>query len=413
MKDSNEPTIIIGGGFVGLFVALHLSQLNYPHPIILIDCKERFVFKPLLYDYLAEQIDDSQANPRYEQLLQGSGVEFIQDRVQKINIESKQVELDHNGSISYKYLVIALGSKTGYFGVEGAQEHTLPFWTRQDASALKIHLQECLRRSLATNNPQERQKLLTVAIVGAGPTGVELTTTLADVLPQWSIKLGGNFEQIRLILINRSSQILSHASQRLRQAAETALQQRPIAVELQMNASVSAVRLHQVEFQKNNQQHTLQAATVVWTTGSTINPVVESLPISNDYRDQRGRLKVLSSLQLIAHPEIFVGGDCGVNWHQSLPPTAQVAYQQGQAIAQNLLTLAANKTPDMAKVQIRGTMLKLGLEEAAADIFERLLVSGKPAHLLRQGRYLTNLPTPVHNFKATTQWLCEEVLDNF
>ena len=194
------------------------------------------------------------------------------------------------------------------------------------------------------------------------------------------------------------------------QAAETALQKRPVKVELKLNASVTAVRPQQLEFEQNDKQNTLEAATIVWTTGTTINPVIKSLSISDEYRDKKGRLKVLSTLQLIDHPEIFVGGDCGVNWDKSVPATAQAAYQQGSAIAKNLQALATNKTPDLASVTIRGTMLKLGLNEAAADIFNRLLIEGEPAHLLRQGRYLTTLPTPVRDFKATTQWLSKEVL---
>ena len=405
-----KPTIILGGGFTGLFTALHLSQQNYPNLVILIDRQDRFVFKPLLYDYFTEEMSDNQVNPLYEKLLEGSGVQFIRDTVQKLDLENRQVELANNDNIAYKYLVLALGSQTGYFGIEGAKEHTLPFWTRQDAIALRNHLQDCLARSLSIENSPEHQKLLTVAIAGAGATGVELAATLADVLPQWYLKQGGEFEQLRLVLIDRSSQILSSASDRLRQAAETALKKRPVKVELKLNASVTAVRPQQIEFEQNDKQNTLEAATIIWTTGTTINPVIKSLPISDEYRDKKGRLKVLSTLQLIDRPEIFIGGDCGVNWDKSVPATAQAAYQQGSAIAKNLQALATNRTPDLANVTIRGTMLKLGLNEAAADIFNRVLIEGKPAHLLRQGRYLTTLPTPVRDLKATTQWLSEEVL---
>ena len=393
-----------------MFTALHLSQQKYPDPVILIDRKDRFVFKPLLYDYLTEEMSDNQVNPLYEELLEGSRVKFIRDKVQEIDVGKKRVELANNGSIGYKYLVLALGSQTGYFGIEGAKENTLPFWTRQDAIALKKHLQDCLARSLEVENTHKRQKLLTVAIAGAGATGVELAATLADVLPQWYLKQGGKFEQLRLVLIDRSSQILSSASDRLRQAAQAALEKRPVKVELELNATVTTVHPQQIEFEQNDQKNTLEAATIVWTTGTTINPVIKSLSISDEYRDKKGRLKVLSSLQLIDHPEILVGGDCAVNWDKSVPATAQAAYQQGAAIAKNLQALATNRTPDLAHVTIQGTMLKLGLNEAAADIFDRLLIEGKPAHLLRQGRYLTTLPTPVHDFKATTQWLGEEVL---
>lgn len=411
MMNDSRPTIILGGGFTGLFTALHLSQQDYPDPVILVDRSERFVFKPLLYDYLTEEMSDSQVNPRYEELLSGLKVKFVRDTVENIDVDGK-VELANNGSIAYRYLVIALGSQTGYFGIEGAKEHTFPFWNRKDAIALKTHLQDCLKRSLETEDPLERQKLLTVAIVGAGATGVELAATLADVLPQWYLKLGGEFEQLRLILINRGEQILDSARDCLREAAKAAFFKRPIKVQLELNASVTAVRHQQVEFERDDRKETLEAGTIVWTTGTTVNPVVKALPIADEYRDKKGRLKVLSTMQLIDRPEIFVGGDCAVNWDKSVPATAQAAYQQGSAIANNLQALSINKTPDVANVTMRGTMLKLELNDAAADLFDRLLIEGKTAHLLRQGRYLTTLPTPARDFKATTQWLSEEVLEN-
>ena len=412
MMNDSQPTVILGGGFTGLFTALHLSQQNYRDPVILVDRAERFVFKPLLYDYLTEEMNDSQVNPRYEELLSGSKIQFIRDTVEKIDVDGKQVELANNGSIAYRYLVIALGSQTGHFGIKGAKEHTLPFWNRKDAIALKTHLQDCLKRSLKTDNPQEKQKLLTVAIVGAGATGVELAATLADVLPQWYVKQGGAFEQLRLILINRGEQILDSASNRLRQAAKAAFFKLPVKVQLELNASVTAVRHQQVEFERDDRKETLEAGTIVWTTGTTVNPVVKALPIADKYRDKKSRLKVLSTLQLIDRPEIFVGGDCAVNWDKSVPATAQAAYQQGSAIANNLQALATDKTPDRANVTMQGTMLKLGLNDAAADLFNRLLIEGKTAHLLRQGRYLTTLPTLARDFKVATQWLSEEVLEN-
>ncbi|WP_052055290.1 NAD(P)/FAD-dependent oxidoreductase [Myxosarcina sp. GI1] len=158
-----QPTIILGGGFVGLFTALHLSKQNYSERVMLVDRQERFVFKPLLYDYLTAEMNDSQVNPLYQELLEGSGVVFVRDTVRKIDPEKRRVELANKGNINYKYLVLALGAQTGYFGIEGAKEHTLPFRTRENAIALKNHLQECLKRSLSTENSSERQKLLTVA----------------------------------------------------------------------------------------------------------------------------------------------------------------------------------------------------------------------------------------------------------
>jgi NADH dehydrogenase len=92
-----------------------------------------------------------------------------------------------------------------------------------------------------------------------------------------------------------------------------------------------------------------------------------------------------------------------------LPATAQVAYQQGAAIARNLKAISAGGSPSPAQVRLRGTLLKLGPEESAAEIFDRFEIKDNLGHLIRQAAYLELLPTPVENFKATTEWLADEV----
>ncbi|MGB7441513.1 MAG: NAD(P)/FAD-dependent oxidoreductase [Coleofasciculaceae cyanobacterium] len=414
MNDSAKQTVILGGGFVGLFTALHLSKQGYSQPVMLIDQNERFGFKPLLYELLSGEIEEQQICPRYEKLLDGSDVQFIQDTVKEIDLPNRGVELAKNRHLTYHHLVLALGSLVGYFGIEGATENTLPFRTQKQAIALFGHLQNCLEQARQTTDSQKRQTLLTVAIIGAGPAGVELAATLGDVLPHWYIQLGGNFSEIRLVLINRGSQILKgDINSKLREAAETALKERSVPVELQLNASVSAVYPQRVEFERNNCQESLEAATIVWTTGTTTHPLIKSLPIPDSHRDKKGRLLVAPTLQLPHFPEVLAGGDCATDLQQPLPPTAQVAYQQGGAIAKSLKALSEEKRPPHARIQLRGSLLKLGLEEGGANLFEKFVLTGKSAHLIRQGMYLTLLPTPVRNFQATTEWLSEEIFQPY
>ncbi len=115
-------------------------------------------------------------------------------------------------------------------------------------------------------------------------------------------------------------------------------------------------------------------------------------------------------MQLPDFPEVFAGGDCAVQ-DRSLPATDQVAYQQGAAIAHNLKAIALGNDLKPATVNLRGTLLKLGLEDAAANIFDLLEIDGEIGHLIRQGTYLEMLPTPIHNFKATSEWIKEEIFD--
>ncbi|MDM9383856.1 NAD(P)/FAD-dependent oxidoreductase [Chlorogloeopsis sp. ULAP01] len=403
-------TVIVGGGFTGLFTALHLAHTYYPRSIILIDKNERFCFKPLLYEYFSGQMESFQVVPRFSNLLKGSGIIFVQDTVQSIDLQNQQVKLASKNTYQYSNLVLALGSVTSYLGVEGAKENALPFWTQQDAIAIERHLRDCLQRAVKIADPQQRQQLLTVAVVGGGPSGVEMVATLADFLPHWYSALGGNSQEIRVVLLNHSQEILNgDLNNPLRSIAESELQQRAVPIEMLMEAEVTSVRPNAVEYKRDERIETLPTATTIWTAGTATHPLIKDLAIPQAHRDKRNRIQVTKTLQLPDFPEVFVGGDCAAVEDMTLPPTAQVAYQQGATIAHNLKAITIGEELKPVKVNIRGTLLKLGLEDAAANLFNTFELMGKPAHLIRQATYLTLLPTPIHNFKATKEWLNEEI----
>ena len=403
-------TVIVGGGFTGLFTALHLSHQHYPRSVILIDREERFCFKPLLYEYFSGEMDANQVVPSFQDLLEGSGVIFVQDTVESIDLHQKQVKLTSGTCYDYSNLVLGLGSVTNYLHVEGAKEYALPFWTTEDAIAIERHLHDCLQQAVKIQDPEERRKLLTVAIIGAGASGVEMAATLADLLPHWYSALGGNSQEIRVVLVNHGKEILNHdINSHLREIAEEELQKRTVPIEMLMGAEATAIRTNSVEYKRDGKSETLAAGTIIWTTGTSVHPLIKDLAVPNEHRDKHGRLLVTPTLQLLDFPEVFAGGDCAVIKDSSLPATAQVAYQQGAAIAYNLKAIALGNELKPAKVNLRGTLLKLGLDDAAASVYNVFEVKGEVAHLIRQGTYLELLPTPIHNFKATTEWVNEEI----
>lgn len=442
MVTPTYQTVILGGGFTGLFTALHLSHQGYPRSVILIDQNDRFCFKPLLYEYFSGEMEANQVVPRYAELLDHSGVIFVQDAIQAIDLSQRQVQLAGGDCYSYSNLVLALGSVTGYFGVEGAQAQALPFRTQADAIRIDRQLRDCLQRAVQLQDAEQRRHLLTTVVVGAGPSGIEMAATLADLLPQWYQGLGGNPQEVRVVLVNHSQEILEgDINSQLRDIAQTALQHRAVPVDLILGAEVTAIQPNAIVYKQNNQSHTLPAGTVIWTTGTNTHPLIKSLPIPDEHRDKHGRLTVTPTLQLPDYPEVFAGGDCAVELHETsashngyekpqhqpdqstsseaqhpdlkpLPPTAQVAYQQGYAIAHNLRAMALGYATKPARVNLRGTLLKLGLEESVANIFNRVEVTGEVGHLIRQGTYLELLPTPLHNFKATAEWLKDEIFDH-
>ncbi len=410
MNNQVYQTVIVGGGFTGLFTALHLAHRHYPRSVILIDKQERFCFKPLLYEYFSGEMDSMQVVPRFEELLVGSGVIFVQDTVQGIDLHQREVKLTSGTSYNYSNLVLGLGSVTDFFGVEGAKENALPFWTPTDVIKIDRHLHDRLRQAVQIEDPEQRRRLLTVAVIGGGPSGVEMSATLADLLPNLYAAMQGNSQEVRVVLLNHGAEILKgDVNSALKETAEQELQKRTVPVEMLMGAQVTGIRPDAIEYKCNGKTETLAVGTAIWTAGSSINPLIKELPIPESNRDKRGRLKVTKTLQLPDFPEVFAGGDCTYVEDTSFPATAQVAYQEGATIAHNLKAIALGDHLKPVSVSNRGTLLKLGLDNAAANIFNAFEVTGEPAHLIRQGTYLELLPTPIHNFKATTEWLNEEI----
>lgn len=412
MTNPIYQTVIVGGGFTGLFTALYLSHEHYPRSVILIERESRFSFKPLLYEYCTGEMDAEEVCPPYEELLKGSGVIFVQDAVDAIDLHEREVRVTSGSSYNYSNLVLALGSVTGYSGVEGAAYYAMPLRTASDALAIDKKLHQCLQQASSSEDPEQRRRLLTVVVIGGGPSGIEMACTLANLLPNWYSALGGNLQEIRVVLLNHGKELLKgDVNTNLRSVAESALLKR--GVELILGAAATAIRSDSVEYSKDGKSETLSASTVIWTAGTAANPLIKDLPIPPEHRDQHGRLQVTPTLQLLDFPEVFAAGDCAFTKSNPQPPLAQVAYQQAAAIAFNLKALALGHDLKPAHVHLRGTLMKLGIEESVANIFDRYEIQGEIGHLIRQGTYLEMLPTPVHDLKVTKEWLNDEIIHRY
>ena len=242
-----------------------------------------------------------------------------------------------------------------------------------------------------------------------------MAATLADLVPQWYEAMDGSRSHIRIVLVIHSELLKGDVNSHLRATAERELEMRIIPVELLLSAEVTTIHPQAVEYNQNGQTHTLAAETIIWTAGTTTNPLIKSLPIPDQSRDKHGRLFVKSTLQLPDFPEVFAGGDCaieisGSSQHSApLPQTAQVAYQQGYAIAHNLNAIAFDRPLEPVQVNLNGTLMKLGIKSSAANLFDKFEFTGEVGHLIRQCTYLELLPTPIHNCKATNDWLKDEI----
>ena len=369
-----SPIVIVGGGCAGLYTALELARRPGHPPLLLVEPRDRFVFLPFLYERLSGELPLWQMAPRYDALLAGHGIGWQRSRVAAVEPETAQLLLDSGQRLSYSQLVLATGAKPDSFGIPGVEEHALRFHSLEDVESLKAQL------------PNIRER---VAVVGAGPSGVELACKLADLLRG----------QASVEVIERGERCLPHAKAFNRSQAELALQQRDVRLRCQCKVQAIEPGLLKLE-NEQEQSSTLSVDAVIWTAGQRT-----ALPAGSLLTDARGRLRCHANLQSECDKRIFSLGDAAAIPHEpELPATAQVAFQQAQLLARNLLLARDEQPLEDFKWKDLGEMLSLGIGDATLTGMG-LTLAGSSAYQLRRWTYLTRLPGCRLPLQVAAGWL--------
>lgn len=390
---------ILGGGFGGLYTALQLSQLPWavPPQIILIDRNDRFVFSPLLYELITDELDAWEVAPTFSELLVGTGIQFVQGNVTAVDTVNCQINLVNQLlpseviSFNYDRLVLAIGGETQIDLVPGALEYAIPFRTLADAQRLQLRLHQ-----LEKLKPEK----IRVCIAGAGASGVELACKISDRLQG----LG------RVRIIDRNPTILTNSPESNRLAAQRALARRDIWTDL--STSVANIGDGEITLNYINGVDTLPVDIVMWTVGNTMSNLARSLNLPHS--SSRGQILTEPTLQVQGSDRIFALGDiaeCRDANGNILPATAQVAFQQAQYCARNVWASLNNHPLTPFTYLALGEFISLGTDSAAMSMFGQFGLEGVPALFARRIAYLFRMPTWQHQLKVGFNWLSRPLLD--
>lgn len=390
-----KKIVILGGGFGGLYTALKLAQFTWsqkPNPeIILIDKNDRFLFSPLLYELITEEMQSWEIAPAYVDLLSNTSIRFIQDTVTDINPTAQEISLKNNDSLNYDYLVIALGGKTPTNQVSGASEYAIPFRTLADAYKVKERLR-ILEKSDAD--------AIRVVVVGGGYSGVELALKIADRL--------GNRGKIRIV--ERNSEILRNSPEFNRKTAQKALNSRKIWTDLE--TEVTNITDTEISLTYKNQIDTIPVDLVLWTVGTKPVMLENQLPFG---KTSQGKIEINAQLQVKDYPNVSAIGDlvdCYNQEGKKLPATAQVALQQADYCAWNIWASIEHKPLLAFKYQPLGEMLALGKDNATISGLG-ISLDGNLGYLARRLIYLYRLPTLEHQIAVAVNWMTSPFLSLF
>jgi NADH:quinone reductase (non-electrogenic) len=356
--------VIIGGGFGGLSAAKRLRREDVQ--VTLVDRKNHHVFQPLLYQVATATLSPGDiAAPIRWILRRVRNVRVLMAEARRIDVNARRVELADGGALDYDYLIVASGSRHAYFG-HGEWEADAPgLKTLEDAIAIRRRILVAFERAERETDAARQRALLTFALVGGGPTGVELAGTLAEIARQ---TLRDEFRSIdtsraRVVLIEGGPSILATFPEPLRLAAKRSLEK--LGVEVREHTVVTAVDAHGVTCANGER---LDAGTVVWAAGVAASPLASTLGVPTD---RAGRVIVEPDLSIPGHPEVFVVGDAAAFLHQGgtpLPGVAQTAMQGATHAAGNVMRLI-RKQPTVPFVYKNiGNMAIVGRNSAVADL---------------------------------------------
>lgn len=396
--------VIIGGGFAGINLAKELENQKGIE-IILVDKNNYNFFPPLIYQVATAYLEPSSISYPFRKFFAGKkNLQFRLGEVQRV-IPSENKIILNNGELQYDYLVFATGAETSYFGMENVKKNAIPMKTLNDAIEMRNTLLKNLEKAAICKDIRERRKLLTIVVVGGGPTGVEVSGMFAEMRKNILLKeypeLATAASQI--YLVDGGDALLSPMSLASQKDTLEAVTQ--LGVVVRLNARVVNYENDIVYFADGQ---TIQTKNLIWAAGVTAK-VFEGIP-PESYG--RGKRMITDAYNKITTTEnIYAIGDTciqftDVNFPEGHPQVAQVAIQQGINLAENFKAMLKNKSLKPFKYNDKGSMAIIGKNKAVVDLPKpKLHFNGFFAWLIWLFVHLMSLISYRNRIKTFYNWM--------
>jgi NADH:quinone reductase (non-electrogenic) len=396
-----RKVVIVGGGFGGMAVLDGLVEAlggNSEVGVALIDRVNFTTFYPMVPSSISGNIEVRHVAHSIRRRIQPLGAEFFQAEATEVDFEAREVKTTH-GTYSYDYLVLASGSRTAYFNIPGAWEHSVDLKGLRDALRVRNRIIDSFEEAERLGD-EAPEGLLTFVFVGGGPTGVEAAADTNDLI--FDVLEGDypnvDFDRVRLVLVNSGERILGGMDPSLAHAAQRRLASQ--RVEIVNGVKVTEVRPDGVSLSDGRD---IPARTVVWAAGINPGPLIAGLDVP---KDDRGRILVDEYLRVKDRPGVYSLGDCARMDYDGppVPALAQAAEQQGVVTANNLAAEVQGET-ELIPFRYRplGQLVDLGTESALTDIMG-VKVSGRLAAYIWKMVYLYEMGHNINRARVLVDW---------
>jgi NADH dehydrogenase len=411
---AKKRIVILGGGFGGVYAALHLEKLLAREPeveICLVSRDNFFLFTPMLHEIAASDLEITNIVNPLRKLLRRVKV-FIGE-VERIDVSNKRVVVSHGHNnydnhshrLEYDHIVLALGSVPNFFNLPGIAELALGMKSLPDAIQLRARIIRRLEEANSECSLGSRQSLLTFVVAGGGFAGVETVAALNDFARE-ALRFYPNLNEgmLRVVLVHPGTVILPELGESLGRYAQQVLAQR--GVEIRLNTRVTSMTENEVYLKDSRP---IPSNTLIWTAGTMPNPLLSSLPCLKE----GGRVAVNEFLQISNWPGVWAVGDCAFvpdarRPGNSHPPTAQHAIREGRVVAQNIALALAGRPPKPFSFKTIGLLASIGRRTGVARIFG-FNFSGFFAWWLWRTIYLSKLPGLDKKIRVAFDWTLDLV----
>jgi NADH dehydrogenase len=405
MEPTRHRIVIVGGGFGGVRAAKALARL--PVDITLIDRTNHHLFQPLLYQVATGVLSPGQIAPALRSLFRRDrNVRVLLGVVDGFDLERRTVHAVARDELELPYdtLIVAAGATHSYFGHDEWAHYAPGMKTLDDAGRLRTLILSAFELAEQAQTDAERDAWLTFAIIGAGPTGVELAGQIAVLAKR---VLRGEYRSIdtaraRIVLLDAAPWVLAPFAASLRQHAEEDLE--ALGVDVELDSPVVSVDAEGVEVEGSSGRRRIEARTIVWAAGVRASPLAAALAdASGATTDSAGRLHVEDDLTLPGHPEVFAIGD--MVSLPGVPGTAQPAIQEGKYVASVVRArLRERAAPKPFRYSDKGMMAVVGRTRAVAEIYG-VRLEGFLAFAIWGVVHLVYLVGWGNRFEAVARWL--------
>jgi NADH dehydrogenase len=392
--------LVLGGGFAGIGAARKLKDADVD--VTLVDKHDYHTFQPLLYQVATDLLETSACgHPLRDLFHEQPHVAVHEATVTGIDLAGRQVQFAEMAPVAYDYLVLGLGARANFFGVEGAEEHAFPMYTLADAVRLREHI--LTRWEAADRDPAlVGDGAVTVVVVGGGPTGIESAGALAELYRS-------NFAQdypgiaqdkARIVLVEAGPELMPMFRSEIRSYTRKQLEKR--TVEVLLGEVVAKIEPTRVTLESGT---VIAAHTLVWGAGLQASPLADGLGLELQHGN---RVPVEPDLSVAGHPEVFAVGD--VAWitdtrtNDALPQLGSVALQAGEHAGENVARLVAGKDTEPFAYHDKGTMATIGRGTAVIQTRGGRTIKGKAASLAWGAVHLALLSTGEDRAKAVVDW---------